>query len=387
MTRTISILYAKASNALSHALHLEETGHAMESECSQLYRDGSTFLRCVLQETPDSDNDTQIISQCKTLLPMVQDRIQILDRKHMKNDCTSSPLSSLSNIDTGLAHSLLDEVIQNGKQIYFDDIVGQDAAKEALRESIVLPSLRSDIFKGLRSPVQGILLFGPPGNGKTLLAQAAATESKCRLFNISSSTLVSKWLGESEKLVRTLFVVAKELQPSIIFIDEADSLLNSRQAGEHDSSRRLKTEFLARFDGVSSQSDDRILVLGATNRPQDIDDAVMRRFPRRILVNMPSQNERFLILQHFLQEENHALSHDDLTEIADATKNFSASDIKSLARHAAYQSVRDMDTKTLETIDTLRPIDLADFMIALTHIRPSVKTNTLEGIEKWMKKM
>ena len=387
MTGTISILYEKASNALSHALHLEETGHAMESECSQLYRDGSTFLRCVLQETPDNDNDTQIISQCKTLLPMVRDRIQILDRKHTKNDCTSTPLSSLTNIDTGLAHSLLDEVIQNGKQIYFDDIIGQHAAKEALRESIVLPSLRSDIFKGLRSPVQGIMLFGPPGNGKTLLAQAAATESKCRLFNISSSTLVSKWLGESEKLVRTLFVVAKELQPSIIFIDEADSLLNSRQAGEHDSSRRLKTEFLARFDGVSSQSDDRILVLGATNRPQDIDDAVMRRFPRRILVNMPSPNERLLILQHFLRVENHALSHDELKEIADATKNFSASDIKSLARHAAYQSVRDMDTKTLETIDTLRPIDVADFTIALTHIRPSVKTNTLVGIEKWMKRM
>ncbi|GFH30064.1 AAA domain-containing protein, partial [Haematococcus lacustris] len=157
------------------------------------------------------------------------------------------------------------------------------AAKQALREAVVLPSLRPDLFSGpLRAPVRGILLYGPPGNGKTLLGKALAHEASAAFFSISASSLTSKWVGEGEKLMRALFSVAAEQAPSIIFIDEIDSIMSARGgANENDAARRLKTEFLVQFDGVASANNERVIVIGATNRPYDLDDAVRRRLVKR----------------------------------------------------------------------------------------------------------
>ena len=142
----------------------------------------------------------------------------------------------------------VDEIIQNildkGPGVHWDDIEGLKDVKQVLIENIVYPQLNPSVFSGIRAPDAGILLYGPPGNGKTLLAKAVATECKCQFFSISASSLVQKFMGESEKLMKTLFAVARLQAPSVIFFDEIDSMLTKRGDQEHEASRRLKTEFL-----------------------------------------------------------------------------------------------------------------------------------------------
>lgn len=206
---------------------------------------------------------------------------------------------------------------------------------------VILPAVRPELFTGLRSPAKGLLLFGPPGNGKTLLARAVATECSATFFNISAASLTSKYVGDGEKLVRALFAVARELQPSIIFIDEIDSLLSERSSGEHEASRRLKTEFLVEFDGLPSNPEcDRIVVLAATNRPQELDEAALRRFTKRVYVSLPDIQTRELLLGRLLAKQGSPLSADAAHRLATLTDGYSGSDLTALAKDAALEPIR-----------------------------------------------
>ncbi|NP_001016453.1 spastin [Xenopus tropicalis] len=296
-------------------------------------------------------------------------------------------MKNLRNVDSNLANLILNEIVDSGPTVKFADIAGQDLAKQALQEIVILPSIRPELFTGLRAPARGLLLFGPPGNGKTMLAKAVAAESNATFFNISAASLTSKYVGEGEKLVRALFSVARELQPSIIFIDEVDSLLCERREGEHDASRRLKTEFLIEFDGVQSGGDDRVLVMGATNRPQELDDAVLRRFTKRVYVSLPNEETRLLLLKNLLSKQGNPLNEKELTQLSRLTEGYSGSDITALAKDAALGPIRELKPEQVKNMaaSEMRNIKYSDFLSSLKKIKCSVSPSTLESYIRWNK--
>lgn len=235
-------------------------------------------------------------------------------------------------VDKNAAKQILNEIVVRGDEVHWGDIAGLEVAKSALREAVVYPFLRPDLFMGLREPARGMLLFGPPGTGKTMLARAVATESRSTFFSISASSLTSKYLGESEKLVRALFGLAKVLAPSIIFVDEIDSLLSQRSgSGEHEATRRIKTEFLiqwsdlqraaaGRDSGDKERGDaNRVLVLAATNLPWAIDEAARRRFVRRQYIPLPESETRAIQLKTLLGQQKHSLTDEDFARLVELT--------------------------------------------------------------------
>ncbi|XP_043480447.1 spastin isoform X1 [Leptopilina heterotoma] len=294
-------------------------------------------------------------------------------------------LPNLKGVDPKLANVILDEILEGGTAVQWDDIVGQETAKQALQEMVILPSLRPELFTGLRTPSRGLLLFGPPGNGKTLLARAVATQCNATFFSISAASLTSKYVGEGEKLVRALFAIARELQPSVIFIDEVDSLLSERRDNEHEASRRLKTEFLVEFDGLPCNPEERVLVMAATNRPQELDEAALRRFTKRVYVMLPDLKTRVILLQRLLGKHNDPLSHEELNRMAVLTEGYSGSDLTGLAKDAALGPIRELNPEQVKEVDLnlVRNITIKDFLDSLKRIRRSVSPASLAAYEKW----
>merc|ERR1712216_796379 len=199
--------------------------------------------------------------------------------------------------------------------------------------AVVMPLKYPQLFTGLLAPWKGVLLFGPPGPGKTLLAKAVATECETTFFNISASTVVSKWRGDSEKLIRVLFDLARHHQPSTIFIDELDSLMGARGegGGEHEGSRRMKTELLIQMDGLMRDTEDRVFLLAASNLPWDLDAAMLRRLEKRVLVSLPSLEARVKIIEKYLPEDKRDSSV-AIEEVAKKTGNYSGSDLHLLCK-------------------------------------------------------
>ncbi|KAA0717778.1 Fidgetin-like protein 1 [Triplophysa tibetana] len=293
----------------------------------------------------------------------------------------------LKNFEPKIVELIMSEIMDHGPPVAWDEIAGLEFAKATIKEIVVWPMLRPDIFTGLRGPPKGILLFGPPGTGKTLIGKCIACQSGATFFSISASSLTSKWVGEGEKMVRALFAIARCHQPAVIFIDEIDSLLSQRTDGEHDSSRRIKTEFLVQLDGAATSAEDRILVVGATNRPQEIDEAARRRLAKRLYIPLPEAEARRQIVTNLMSREKSQIGADEIEKVVLGTDGFSGADMTQLCREAALGPIRSIRLSDIATItaEQVRPILYCDFQEALITVRPSVSSRDLELYEEWNK--
>ena len=299
------------------------------------------------------------------------------------NNTQDKPKSLHDKEEDAMDEKIESEIMSKTPGIKFSDIIGMKEMKQTLYEIIVVPQIRPDLFTGIRKPQRGILLFGPPGTGKTMIAKAIASECGSTFFNISASSLTSKWVGESEKTVKSLFKIAYKKVPSIIFIDEIDSILSKRSESENEASKRLKTEFLIQFDGLGSNTNARLLVIAATNRPMDLDEALLRRLPKRVYCGPLDEDGRFEFIKKVINRVKTNLSDDDIREIAKKTNDYSNSDLMELCREAAYQPVRELTNEEIMELDEFRPLVKQDLLNAVDKIRGTLSKKVRDELKRW----
>ena len=303
------------------------------------------------------------------------------------------------------------EVVDKSPNVHFDDIADLDDTKKLLQEAVLLPILMPDYFKGIRRPWKGICMFGPPGTGKTMLAKAIATQGKTTFFNVSVSGLSSKWRGESEKLVRILFEMARFYGPSTIFFDEIDAIASARGGGnEHEASRRVKAELLVQMDGVGvvssaganegqeGEPQKNVMVLAATNRPWDLDDAIRRRLEKRIYIPLPTAVGREQLFRINLKGLNVAEGV-NFEQLIATTEGYSGADLANVCRDAAMMPLRKqikegkIDIMKLaqhkDNISELQseinqPLTMEDFQEAIRNVNKSVNQSQLDEYAQWM---
>ena len=302
--------------------------------------------------------------------------LDISEEREKKRPEKAKEVESELDEDTKRLREMLSEtIVIETPDVKLDEVAGLDEVKEAISEAIILPMKHPELFiSKARRPWRGILLFGPPGCGKTYLSKAIAAEVKATFYNVSAANIVSKWLGESEKLVKALFDLARRSSPSIIFMDEIDAIGTARSGEDVGGERRMKTQLLIEIEGLQSRDNERLLVLAATNLPWQLDPALLSRFEKKLYVPLPNQDARLKILKIHLEDID--LDSDvDLNEIADLTEGYSGRDISILCREAAMAPIRELARagsidKSSDEIH-VRPVKRDDFINALKKIKPT----------------
>ncbi|KAJ8536598.1 hypothetical protein K7X08_034999 [Anisodus acutangulus] len=348
-----------------------------------------------LMQNAAADPDMRLV-----LSPVsIQYGLEILQAMQNESKCLKKSLKDIVTENEFEKRLLADVIPPSDIGVTFDDIGALENVKDTLKELVMLPLQRPELFcKGqLTKPCKGILLFGPPGTGKTMLAKAVATEAGANFINISMSSITSKWFGEGEKYVKAVFSLASKIAPSVVFVDEVDSMLGRREnPGEHEAMRKMKNEFMVNWDGLRTKDTERVLVLAATNRPFDLDEAVIRRLPRRLMVNLPDAPNRAKILKVILAKEE--LSRDvDLDAVASMTDGYSGSDLKNLCVTAAYRPIREIlekekkehaaasaegrPTPTPCCSADIRPLNMDDFKNAHEQVCASVSSESINMTE------
>eukprot|EP00435_Cladocopium_sp_Y103_P037476 s84_g9.t3 len=302
--------------------------------------------------------------------------------------------------DADLIQMLERDCVDRCPSVTWDSIAGLEQAKSLLEEAVVLPLVMPEYFQGIRRPWKGVLMFGPPGTGKTMLAKAVATQCSTSFFNVSASTMASKYRGDSEKLVRLLFEMARFYAPTTIFFDEIDALGSKRgDASEHEASRRVKAELLVQMDGVGTEEGTegtrQVMVLAATNRPWDLDEALRRRLEKRIYIPLPEAEGRKQLFEINLREVK--LGADvAIPGLVDKTKGYSGADVTNVCREAAMMGLRRrmqkarQEGKSLVEMHNLKqevdvPVTQADFLEAISNVNRSVGNEDLQRFADWMK--
>ncbi|XP_063050490.1 outer mitochondrial transmembrane helix translocase [Engraulis encrasicolus] len=288
---------------------------------------------------------------------------------------------TLNEYEMNIATQLVDPRVM---KVTWKDIAGLEEVINELQDTVILPFQKRHLFVGskLFQPPRGVLLYGPPGCGKTLIAKATAKASGCQFINLQASTLTDKWYGESQKLTAAVFSLAVKIQPCIIFIDEIDSFLRNRSSLDHEATAMMKAQFMSLWDGLETGTNTQVMVMGATNRPQDLDPAILRRMPTTFQIGLPNQSQRHDILKLILLGEN--LSNAiNLREIAEKTNGYSGSDLRELCRDAAMYRVRDYVRKQqMRQIAKQLQAEDEDEEPLGTRLRPVTQLDMLFGLDK-----
>lgn len=347
-------LYRTASDKVAQAIHCEK--RQRYAQALQLYRQGCGYFIAGLRKDRYNTRRKQFVlervngfvSRAETL----HEALQLQQRGKRASAAASRTDSHASAVDpqTQAISARVAAMFRGGQEeseALWDQIAGMRTAKEALQEAVVLPQRFPEAFHGARAGWNGVMLFGPPGTGKTLIAKAVAQKAECHLVSVSAADIGSKYQGESARVVREIFQQARRQhaltgKPTIIFLDEVDSIGRRRSEGEKPSTRQIKTELLRQMDGVDTKGErDGVIVLAATNTPWELDSALRRRFQKRILVPLPDVKCRERILRVHMGAEHTTMTEAQYAAIAKKIDGYSGSDIGVVVREALMMPVRE----------------------------------------------